>query len=149
MATARRLALALAFGLALSLLHLGATLRLERAVTGAVLQAAASIGIAGFAACLAAATIVPRLAGRPFGARFAAATILIVAGTTGLAALFLAADMLVHSRISVPPGHLPKFLVFAPLAALYGFLGTAGRALMPPGFLLALIAAWHIAGSPR
>lgn len=126
-------------------------LALDRAFTGRVLTAAIYIGVAGMlsaAAALATGFILRR---KPWSARFAAALLLLTAGTGGLAALQagVRTAWIQHALPELPIEIALLILAINIAAALYGFLAIAAPLILPLGLPLIVMSAFLIARASR
>lgn len=146
-----RPAAAIGFGAILALVHVASWAAMERAITFWVFVAALFIGIAAALSAFVADWIAERIRCRPFGSRFAAAIVVLVSGTVGLASLFMAIEAVLFGAVlhGVPLRYLPIATLFAYVSQVYTFLCIAGFLLMPLGFPLILAAATLIAGRAR
>jgi hypothetical protein len=149
--SARRLALAPAFGCGMGLGYIAGWMALDRAVTDRTLAAAATIaGAAALCALLAlAASYVLRR--RPWSARFAASLVLLLGGTVGFASVAAGTHLAwaQHALLELPLHITVLILAIQIAAALYGFLALAAPLVLP--FALPLVAAFAvlIARHPR
>jgi hypothetical protein len=146
-----RVALAPAFGAALALCYLAGWLALERALTARVGTAMIYIGVAAMLSAAAALLASRLLAGRPWSARFAAALLALVVGTTGLASLFMTVELAwtTHPLPDLPLHVVFLIIAFIGIGALYGFLAIAGHLILPLGLPIVALFALLIARPPR
>ena len=137
-----RLLIAPAFGLSFALCFTVAWLFLGRALTRDTLTATLFLGAAAaVSACLAlaAAAFLPR---RGWSARFAAAFVLLAAGTLGFTSFILMLHTVAraHDLTELPIRMAFAIMTISTAAALHNFLTLAGLAILP--FAMPLIVAF-------
>jgi hypothetical protein len=117
---------------------------LGRDFSARTLSAALSIAVAAALAAALALIAARLLARKPWSARFAAALILLVAGSGGLASLFIGIETAwaTHPMAELPLHIVLLILLIVSTGALYGFLAIAAPLILPLG--LPLIAAFAV-----
>jgi hypothetical protein len=117
---------------------------LGRDFSARTLSAALTIAVAAALAAVLALIAARLLARKPWSARFAAALILLVAGSGGLASLFIGVETAwaTHPMAELPLHIVLLILLIVSTGALYGFLAIAAPLILPLG--LPLIAAFAV-----
>lgn len=138
----RTLLTALGFGAAMGLCFNAAWLLLDRALTGDTLIATFYLTAAGTISAGLALTLVARLHRRPWTSRFAAAFVILAAGTGALTAFFIMTQTVTasHDLTEMPVRVALLVMSLSTATALYNFLTMAGLAVLP--FALPLIVAF-------
>jgi hypothetical protein len=149
--TTARVLLAPAFGAGMAMAFAAGWIGLGRDFTARAFSAALTIAVAAALAALLALIAARLLAQKPWSARYAAALILLVAGSGGLASLFIGMEM---AWATHPMTELPLHIAFLVLliistGALYGFLAIAAPLILPLGLPLIAAFAALIAHRPR
>jgi hypothetical protein len=139
------------FGIALGASFLIGWVSLGRAVTDRTLAACAYLAVAGAIAAGVAMIAAHLLRRRPWSARFAAALVVLTAGTVGLAASFIGAQLAwgFHDLTELPVHIVLLILAIQAASALYGFLAIAGHIILPLGVPLTAAFALFIARPTR
>ena len=138
----RALLTALGFGLAMGLCFNAAWLLLDRALTGDTLIATLYLAAAGTISAGMALAVVAFLHRCPWTSRFAAAFVILVAGTGALTAFFIMTQTVTaaHDLTEMPLRVALVVMGLSTATALYNFLTMAGLAILP--FALPLIVAF-------
>ena len=107
--------------------------------------------MAGTIAAAAALVAGWLFARRPWSARFAAVTLCLSVGTTGLAALFLMLQLVLpHHRLSeIPIGISIIILAISGAGEAYNVFSIAAPLILPVGLPAIVLFALLIAGRPR
>jgi len=138
-----RLLLAPAYGVLMATAFLITWLALDRAVTRATLVGAAHIAAAAVLAAAVAQTAGRLLHRRPWGARFAAALLLTMAGTPAIIAVLIGVPTALEAHPIAGLSPKDAFYVMAnfTVSALYSFLTIPARLLVPLGLPLTVACA--------
>ena len=149
--TRARVFLAPAFGAGMALAFAAGWIGLGRDFSARTLSAALTIAVAAALAAALALTAARLLAQKPWSARFAAALILLVAGSGGLASLFIGIETAwaTHPLTELPLHIALLILLIISTGALYGFLALAAPLILPLGLPLIAAFAALIAHRPR
>ncbi len=146
-----RALLAPAFGAAIALSFTLGWLALDRAFTPRTMTAAAYFALAGTLSAGAALVAMRLLARRPWSARMAAALVCLVAGTAGLASVFMMLELVLtfHDLSEVPIPIAIVILGYTSAGALHSVLAIAAPLILPLGLPMIALFAILIAKNPR
>lgn len=146
-----RALLAPAFGAAIALFYTLGWLACGRAFTPRVATAVAHLGLAATLSAGAALLAARVLASHPWSARIAAVLLCLLAGTGGLASLFMTLQSVIvfHDLGEVPLAMALYVLGISGASALYNVLSIAAPLILPLGLPLTVVFAVLIAANPR